>query len=167
MSIEVFEKAKEMALKIFVLHQYMDGLPEKGIMDFEKYAILSVQHSKLHIKKDYDEESRNILVLTRDEVPAQANTNFNIDNSYIVLTDRDYFCSKNKMTKRLIPMNEFDEAWDFQCQTVFDDTDLFQYYLFCALKSWHLKGIVIRRMDDEMINLLEVALKEEYKEVHG
>ena len=71
------------------------------------------------------------------------------DNSYIVFDNRDYFTTKlneNPVQHKLTDCREFDEGFDFQLQTKFNDNELMQYYIFCLVKMYGFDGMILRRI---------------------
>lgn len=111
-----------------------------------------ISNKKYAINKNYMAYRSNLYkryttVISCNHVSKMFNSN---ENHVLRITDDSY---KNKLC---ITINEYHEDFDFQLSTLFNDEELFEYYLFCMLKQ---NGIQYTIRSDIHINTINTLIK--------
>jgi hypothetical protein len=144
MSLEVFNKAKFLVDKIAIILENKNDCIER--LTKSSISIKSCRFYTNQIQKTKGYNSF-ILFLDGTTFPYDPNAFYKFDGSGLNYNHR-------KFRKQLCRITEFDEAFDFQLQTLFDDEDLFYYYYLCLIHSTGYVGFVRKYLHNNTLNML-------------
>lgn len=146
MSKIIFERAQKYVDKVLYIYSVMDkvqGLSEKGCSMYKKakykrhdvlYRYKEVDSYRIFMRRKYDNHWQKSSI-----------------NYYIESTGLN---SMPNSDKKLIKISEFSEDLDFQLSTLYDNTELLNYYIQCLLYTKGFRGFIKIGISHNTLNAL-------------